>query len=186
MVNIYVQLEACPAGFALSSSSGSCVCAFGFTGYNIKCNINELSFEIPPNSWLGFIADSQGYIMAVFAPNFPTGYCTSRVVKITLYTYDGLCESHRTGLLCGECPDGYSLTLGNGMCAKCSNTYLLLLFPLAVAGLLLVVVLFALNLTVTEGSINAWSPVLCQCPEHELHSTVNKRRKLGLHVSCLA
>ena len=28
------------------------------------------------------------------------------------------------------------------------------IFPLAVAGLLLVVVLFALNLTVTEGSIN--------------------------------
>ena len=155
LLNIHVNLAVCPVGFALSSSSGSCVCDFGFTGYNIRCNINEVSFEIPPNSWLGFIADSQGvYIMAVFAPNCPTGYCTSRVVKFAFGFNDNLCESHRTGLLCGKCQDGYSLTLGNGKCAKCSNTYLLLLFPLAVAGLLLVVVLFALNLTVTEGSIN--------------------------------
>ena len=37
---------------------------------------------------------------------------------------------------------------------NCFNSYLLFILPFAVAGLLLVVVLFALNLTVTEGSIN--------------------------------
>ena len=40
------------------------------------------------------------------------------------------------------------------MCSKCSNVYLLLLLPFSMAGLVLVVLLFALNLTVTEGSIN--------------------------------
>jgi len=75
-------------------------------------------------------------------------------VSITSNTSDSQCERNRTGLLCGECEEGYSLTLGNGKCVECSNTYLLLLLPLAVAGLLLVAALFALNLTVTEGSIN--------------------------------
>ena len=60
----------------------------------------------------------------------------------------------RTGLLCGKCNEGYSLTLGNQKCRKCSNTYLLLMLPFAVAGLFLVAVLFALDLTVTEGSTN--------------------------------
>lgn len=75
-------------------------------------------------------------------------------VNITRYAVDKQCEPHRTGLLCGMCETNYSRTLGNGKCAECSNTYLLLLLPLSVSGLLLVALLFALNLTVTEGSIN--------------------------------
>ena len=75
-------------------------------------------------------------------------------MSITSSTGDDQCEPHRTGLLCGKCQEGYSLTLGSEKCDKCSNVFLLLIMPLAVSGLLLVSVLFALNLTVTEGTIN--------------------------------
>ena len=156
---IVVYLKECPAGFFFfdsSNTSGSCVCDPSFDRFKVSCDINDQSFVRPVNSWLGFINESSTELVVAFARNCPLGYCKPDVVNTTLNTSNGQCESNRTGLLCGKCdPEGgYSLNLGNGKCAKCSNTYLLLLFPLAVAGLLLVVVLFALNLTVTEGSIN--------------------------------
>ena len=155
-MTIGVQLKECPAGFAFSNTSGSCVCEPSFERYNILCDNNDQSYVRPVNSWLGFINESSTELVVAFARNCPLGCCKPDVVKITLNTSSSQCEPHRTGLLCGKCDSegGYSLTLGNGRCAMCSNTYLLLLFPLALAGLLLVVVLFALNLTVTEGSIN--------------------------------
>ena len=75
-------------------------------------------------------------------------------VSITRNISDSQCEPHRTGLLCSECERGYSQTLGNESCSVCPNTYLLLILSFALAGLLLVAILIALNLTVTEGSIN--------------------------------
>ena len=153
VVNLNVTLKPCPAGFVLAPSN-SCVCASIIAAYNIQCDIDDQSFECPGNYWLGFINDSSNEPVVVFAVNCPIGYCSPNATKITRNTRNSQCESYRTELLCGKCQDGYSLTLGYGKCAKCSNTYLLLLFPFALAGLLLVVVLFALNLTVTEGSIN--------------------------------
>jgi len=41
-------------------------------------------------------------------------------------------------------------------CQHCSNVYLLLIIPIAVAGLVLVFLLFLLNLTVTDGTVNAF------------------------------
>ena len=125
----------------------------------MECNINNNSFFRSANSrtWIGFIgkssyASSKPGVM--YHPNCPIGYCSRRDVNVTSNTSDDQCEPHRTGLLCGECKEGYTLTLGDGKCVQCSNTYLLLILPLALSGLFLVAILFALNLTVTEGSIN--------------------------------
>jgi len=49
---------------------------------------------------------------------------------------------------------GYSVALGTSRCLKCSNITLLLLIPLAAAGLALVFILMVLNLTVSTGTIN--------------------------------
>ena len=154
---ISVTLLDCPLGFSLSPVTGSCVCDHRLDHSNIECNINNQSFMRPANSWIGFINKSSpdsNKTGVMFHPNCPIGYCLPRDVSVTSNTSDSQCEPHRTGLLCGKCEDGYSLTLGNHNCEKCSNIYLLLILLFAVAGLLLVVVLFALNLTVTEGNIN--------------------------------
>ena len=153
-LNITVHLLDCPLGFSLSPANGTCACDPMLDGSGVECNINNQSFLRPTSSWIGFIDESPSNMTGVmFHPNCPIGYCSNEV-SITSNTSDSQCQPHRTGLLCGECEEGYSLTLGDGKCAKCSNTYLLLVLPFAVAGLLLVTVLFALNLTVTEGSIN--------------------------------
>ena len=157
LLKITVNLKDCPLGFNLSHASGRCECDPRLDRNNVQCYINDQSFLRRANTWIGFINESSTASSTpgvMFHPNCPIGYCLPRDVSVTSNTSDRQCEPHRTGLLCGKCKAGYSLTLGNDKCAECSNTHLLLLLPLAVAGLLLVAVLFALNLTVTEGSIN--------------------------------
>ena len=41
-------------------------------------------------------------------------------------------------------------------CVKCSNIYLLIIIPIALAGILLVMMFFLLNLTVVDGLINSF------------------------------
>ena len=153
---ITVHLKDCPAGFSLSPATGSCVCDdLVFDTDMVQCDINNQSFLRFDSAWIGFVTTTTSNVSGVmFHPNCPIGYCLPQEVSITSNTSDRQCQPHRTGLLCGECEEGYSLTLRNGKCRKCFNTYLLLILPLAVAGLLLVAILFALNLTITEGSIN--------------------------------
>ena len=49
-----------------------------------------------------------------------------------------------------------SAIFGSSNCQLYSNIYLLLIIPIAIAGLLLVFILFCINLTVTDGTINAF------------------------------
>ena len=156
-LSVQVYLDGCPLGFNLSST-GECECDHILLHQQVECDINNQSFLIPDNSWIGFINETLSSNVTgtgvIFHSNCPFGYCLPHNVSITSSTGDDQCEPHRTGLLCGKCQEGYSLTLGSEKCAKCSNVYLLLIIPLAVSGLFLVGVLFVLNLTVTEGSIN--------------------------------
>ena len=152
-LSVPVHLKDCPARFLLSNVTSGCECDPVLGINKIYCNIDDETILRPANSWIGFI-DEFNNTGTLFHPNCPIKYCLPRDVKITINTSDGQCGPHRTGLLCGKCEEGYSLTLGDQKCEKCSNTYLLLILPFAMAGLLLVAILFALDLTVTEGSIN--------------------------------
>lgn len=78
------------------------------------------------------------------------------MVRITLDNPDIQCDLNWTGLLCGGCADNYSLTFGSSQCQHCSNTYLVLLFPLiGAAGLVLVAFLSVFRLTIATGSLNS-------------------------------
>ena len=56
--------------------------------------------------------------------------------------------------MCAQCQQGLSTVLGSSNCKQCSNFYLLLIIPIAIAGVVLVMMLFTFNLTVTNGIIN--------------------------------
>ena len=62
-------------------------------------------------------------------------------------------DSCRSGFLRKECQHGLSLVLGSSNCKKCSDTYLLLLIPFALAGIALVVFILLFNITVATGTI---------------------------------
>ena len=148
VLNIRVDLKACPTGFALNN--GACKCNHVLIQEGIDCFINNQSILRPANTWIGFSTCETG---VVFSEHCPHGYCLPHDVYLSGDDPDMQCADNRTGV-CGQCEKNYSLTLGSQKCSECSNLYLLLLFPLAASGLVLVAVLFVLNLTVTESSIN--------------------------------
>ena len=151
ILNISVDLKPCPIGFALDNDA--CKCDHVISRENIHCFINNQSILRPANTWMGFL-DISNKNGVVFSEHCPHGYCLPRDIYLSADDPDIQCADNRTGVLCGQCVKNYSLTLGGQKCSECSNLYLLLLFPLAASGLVLVAVLFVLNLTVTEGSIN--------------------------------
>uniref|UniRef100_A0A1X7TU69 Uncharacterized protein n=1 Tax=Amphimedon queenslandica TaxID=400682 RepID=A0A1X7TU69_AMPQE len=58
--------------------------------------------------------------------------------------------------MCGSCTEGYSLLMGSNKCGHCHNNYTMIAWIalFAVMGVLLVVLLIALNLTVSVGTLN--------------------------------
>ena len=69
-----------------------------------------------------------------------------------------LCPPTKTGPLCSTCTTvngiKYSVVFGSSQCKQCSNWWLLTLILYAVAGPLLIYLLFALKLTLTTGTLN--------------------------------
>ena len=69
-----------------------------------------------------------------------------------------LCPPIKTGPLCSTCTTvngiKYSVVFGSSECKQCSNWWLLTLILYAVAGPLLIYLLFALKLTLSNGTLN--------------------------------
>ena len=83
----------------------------------------------------------------------PFDYCTSKTVNFSLNNTDVQCANDRSGLLCGDCKEEYSLILGTSHCEKCTNIYLVLLIPFAVM-VALVFLLLVCKLTVATGTLS--------------------------------
>ena len=142
---VNIIFERCPIGFELSDSTGECI-----------CNINRQAIFRNASStfWLGVSYNSgipEGFIHHPFCP---FDYCTTESMYINLNHPDKQCNVNRSGLLCGKCKEGLSLVLGSSQCKECSNNYLALLIPFALAGVLLVILLFLLHITVAAGTLH--------------------------------
>ena len=81
-------------------------------------------------------------------------YCDKKDTNVTLRFPDSQCNYNHTGTLCGGCQPGLSLALGRVQCMPCSNKYLALLIPFALAGPALVFFIKLLDLTISQGTIN--------------------------------
>ena len=149
----YVGQLPCPFGFV--KSNNKCVCHPKLAHFGIiKCNINDQTLLRPANSWISGRLHNGSYIYQVSLA-CPFYYCLPYSSYLNLSTLNSRCQFNRSGILCGQCQQGLSSMFASSKCQKCSNVNLLLIIPIAVAGLLLVLMLFILNLTVTDGAINA-------------------------------
>ena len=81
-------------------------------------------------------------------------YCLPFSSNVDLLHPDTQCQFNRTGILCSQCQHPLSMVLGSSRCVKCTNVYILITIMVIVAGIVLVVLLYLLNLTVTKGTIN--------------------------------
>ena len=152
-----IFVRECPIGFQLDTTSGKCDCSPLFKNQNLVCDIQNAVIERPERYWIG-LSDhgSDGTPVAAFSLVCPDGYCKTDadVYEIDSLNGDFLCENERTGELCGKCKDKLSQQFGTTECAKCSDYWLFTILLYALAGMLLVVLLFSLRLTVSTGTIN--------------------------------
>ena len=142
-----VILENCPLGFRLNKESGICDCVALFGLNNIKCDIESSIFSKPANYWIGSTRYEENVTACVV--KCPPGYCT-RKTKVNL-TFGNQCIGERVGEICGQCPPGMSMQFGSTNCATCNRYWLFTIALYALAGILLVVTLFLLKLTITDG-----------------------------------
>ena len=136
--SVQIQIRPCPWGFALSPTTGGCVCDDRLKTYTNSCNITEQTIHREGPFWVGYDNASDGLILS---PHCPFDYCKSKPVQFKLNETDLQCDYNRSGLLCGSCQPGLSLVLGSNRCLRCSNNYLSLLIVFAVAGVILVLFL---------------------------------------------
>ena len=121
----------------------------------ITCNINNQTILRPPNSWMTATTNNNLYSYQITL-HCPFHYCLPYVSHFNFSTPNSQCQFNRSDLLCGQCQQGLSSMFGSPQCQKCSNIYIILIIPIAIAGLILVFLIFHLNLTVTDGTINAF------------------------------
>ena len=156
----------CPIGFVRSKRDKArclCDCDPKLSGYITECDPSEGSVLRKGNFWIMYVNStiSGGYLIY---PNCPLGYChpPNEAVVINLNVPNGAdvqCVSNRSGLLCGTCQPGFSLSIGSSHCIKCLNNWpvvlAMILVSSIIAGIALVILILVLNLTVAVGTLNA-------------------------------
>ena len=153
---VNIIFESCPIGFEKSNFTGECICDHTLWQYTNTCNINRQAIFRGRSStfWLGVFYNNGTQEGLIHHPFCPLDYCISENKYINLNNPDEQCSFNRSGLLCGKCKEGLSLVLGSSQCKECSNVYLALLIPFALAGVLVVIFLFLLHLTVAAGTLH--------------------------------
>ena len=147
----YVQLLPCPIGFTLQD--GVCDCDPILPPNFDKCSIDHSVIRRPANTWI--TAHSQANNTAYLISDCTMDYCIPYTSTVNLLYPDLQCQFNRTGILCSQCQHHLSMVFGSSRCMKCANVHILIITVIViVAGIVLVVLLYFLNLTVTIGTIN--------------------------------
>ena len=160
----------CPVGFEPLSKSQSptkcdCVCDSALSPYITECNITTSSvLRKDTNSWITYINDTDPPEYVIYQ-NCPFDYCQPQTQSVTINFNlpngaDSQCAYDRTGVLCGACKEDLSLSLASSRCVPCHThwpaVFVVILLAAAIAGILLVTALLALNMTVSVGLINGF------------------------------
>ena len=147
----YVQLLPCPVGFTLQD--GICDCDPVLSEYTDKCLIDYSAIQRPDNTWITALKQTSNNTKYLIS-DCPMDYCLPYSSNVNLLHPNVQCQFNRTGNLCSQCQQHLSMVLGSSRCMECTDLYILITIIVIVAGTVLVVLLYLLNLTVTIGTIN--------------------------------
>ena len=139
-----------------------CDSKFGPYSTDNDCNYQTESLSRNSNFWITFVncSHSSGYLVY---PHCPLDYCLPPESKaqINLNVENGAdvqCANNRSGVLCGTCQPGLSLSLGSSNCIPCSKAwykqFVVIVIVALLAGIALIALLMVLNLTVAVGTLN--------------------------------
>ena len=147
-----IKILPCPYGFSFDKETSSCSCNQFLTYHGLACDISDQSIIKGASSWVGNFTSSSTTVLAYHA-HCPLDNCINAPMRVNVSDLDGQCQQNHGGVLCGGCTGNLSVTLGKSNCRKCSNLYLLLIFPFAIMGVVLVLLLFVLDLTISTGTL---------------------------------
>ena len=126
-----------------SDQVGNPVAGEIYTSYSISQTVGNQCTQLEYN----VLSQGRPVQLELFAVGPCHGWgISNKVINVS-------CPSDRSGFLCKECQHGLSFVLGSSNCKKCSDTYLLLLIPFALAGIVLVVFILLFNIIVATGTI---------------------------------
>ena len=144
-------LLSCPIGFTLQN--GVCNCDPIFSTYTVECYIDDSAIKHHANTWI--TARTQTNSTKYLISDCPMDYCLPYSSKLNLLYPDLQCQFNRSGILCSQCQHQLSMVFGSSRCMECSNLSVILISVVVImAGVVLVVSLYLLNLTVTNGTIS--------------------------------
>ena len=144
-----VDFSNCPPGLTLNYSTEQCKCHERF---KITCHSGTFTLEIPAQTWVGNYKD---FLIVQSECQHCAGEASERSINDIIA--DKFCTANRSGILCGQCVEGYSLMLGGYECAQCSKSPLVgvvLVVAFGCTGAVLVLLLLRLDLTISTGALN--------------------------------
>uniref|UniRef100_A0A1X7V2G7 Right handed beta helix domain-containing protein n=1 Tax=Amphimedon queenslandica TaxID=400682 RepID=A0A1X7V2G7_AMPQE len=161
-INFNFAVNECPIGFRIDKSQGFCTCSQSVSRENVTCDITSLNIAHNGLLWIGTYHTSTPFNANATNPNACIInedcllYCSPNPVTFKLNDTDTQCVDNRGHRMCGSCTEGYSLLMGSNKCGHCHDNYTMIAWIalFAVMGVLLVVLLIALNLTVSVGTLN--------------------------------
>ena len=155
----------CPRGFEHAKNiRDRCVCVCHRKLLSLSfikesdCNSTSLMITRSKPFWISSTNET-----FVTYEDCPFNYCFPSVppISINLNISDGAdaqCNFNHSGILCGRCQRGLTLSIGSSRCIECQNywpvIFLLVVFGTFLAGLALVTLLLLSNLTVAAGTLN--------------------------------
>ena len=152
---VYVNIILpCPPGFMITTEPPfMCECNELLQSLNgVTCHIEDQTIGRSGLVWVGTLQNCNETVAA--SEYCSSDYCDRENVNVTLSEPDSQCNYNHSGTLCGGCQPGLSLALGSAQCLPCSNKYLTLLIPFALAGPAVVFFIKLLDLTISQGTIN--------------------------------
>ena len=155
----------CSIGFRQTNQKHKCECECDPTLEPYVVVYDSNSFVRKTNTWISYTSDIHGNdYMYIIHPNCPYDYClppspTTGIINLNEPNgADAQCNFNRSGLLCGQCREGYSMSAGGLNCIKCPEQWqglaVLNVLIVLVSGIVLVMLFLFLNLTVALGTVN--------------------------------
>ena len=117
-----VTMQACPPGFIHEENTQSCICAFKTADYYFgidTCNLTVMRAHRKEGYWIGYDPNRTENENSLLSGICPRGFCstgkTNRLPeKADRYELDQvICSESRTGILCGQCKQNFSVYFHN-------------------------------------------------------------------------
>ena len=170
VIQLIVNIKDTPIGFISTGNDNEpyeCTKTPDITQAGFKCLIenNTGVIQRPVPKWLGFYNTSNNTSSGLMLHlQCPLDYCygqsqnVSIITTSTDFSQDLQCSNNRSGILCGMCKRGYSISTGSSICINCTG------YPIAktigwsimflFSGIVFVFLLLLINFTVTQGILS--------------------------------